>query len=47
MAAKEEALRLEMAELQVNTDTDCYVQKDIFLQLVEQSCCWFDVTNSF
>ena len=47
MAAKEEALRLEMAELQVNTGTDCYVQNNLFLQLVEQSCCWFYVTNSF
>ena len=39
MAAKEEALRLEMAELQVNTGTDCYVQNNLFLQLVKQSCC--------
>ena len=34
MAAKEEALRLEMAELQVNTETDCYEQNNLFLQLV-------------
>ena len=34
MAAKEEALRLEMAELQVNTGTDCYAQNNLFLQLV-------------
>ena len=39
MAAKEEALRLEMAELQVNTGTDCYMPNNLSLQLVEQSCC--------